>query len=74
MDEPVGGQAYDNALYRWNHREYEAEDATFESIFEEELFRSIRRQVRKAWITLYVVVSVNILFLALAIMANGYGW
>lgn len=28
---------YDNAVYRWNHREFEAEDATFESLLDDEL-------------------------------------
>lgn len=35
--EPVGGQAYDNAVYRMNHPEYEAPDATFDSVLAEEL-------------------------------------
>ncbi len=35
--EPVGGQAYDNAVYRWNNRENEAPSATFDSILTEEL-------------------------------------
>lgn len=35
--EPVGGQPYDNAVYRMNHREHEAPDATFDGILAEEL-------------------------------------
>jgi hypothetical protein len=38
---PVGrpdpAQAYDNATYRWNHREFEAPGATFGSVLAEEL-------------------------------------
>jgi hypothetical protein len=35
--EPAGGQAYDNAVYRMNHPEYEDNDATFDSVLAEEL-------------------------------------
>ena len=34
--EPAGGQAYDNAVSRWNNREHEASAATFDSILAEE--------------------------------------
>ena len=34
MTEPT---AYDNAVYRWNHRESEDPDATFSSIWSEEI-------------------------------------
>jgi hypothetical protein len=30
------GQAYDNAIYRWNHREHEAPGATYDSILDDE--------------------------------------
>jgi len=30
--DPAGGQAYDNAAYRWNNREHELPGATFDSI------------------------------------------
>jgi hypothetical protein len=32
--------AYDNAVYRWNHCEFEPADATFESILYQELSKS----------------------------------
>ena len=34
--EPAGGQAYDNAVSRWNNREHEDPGATFDSILAEE--------------------------------------
>jgi hypothetical protein len=35
--EPVGGQVYDNAVYRMNHPEHEEPGATFDSVLAEEL-------------------------------------
>lgn len=30
-------EAYDHAIYRWNHREYEFPESTFDTILSEEL-------------------------------------